>query len=52
MSHIRIVVADQAEAIFYDLGSLKAHPIEVGRISDPAAHLHDRDFSSDRPGRS
>ena len=52
MSHIRIVVADQAEAIFYDLGSLKAHPIEVGRISHPAAHLHDRDFSSDRPGRS
>jgi len=52
MSHIRIVVADQAEAIFYDLSSLKAHPIEVARMSDPAAHLHDRDFSSDRPGRS
>ena len=52
MSRIRIVVADQAEAIFYDLSSLKAHPIEVARMSDPAAHLHDRDFSSDRPGRS
>ena len=52
MSHIRIVVADQAEAIFYDLSSLKARPTEVARMSDPAAHLHDRDFSSDRPGRS
>ncbi len=52
MSHIRIVVADQAEAIFYDLSSLKARPSEVARLSDPSAHLHDRDFSSDRPGRS
>lgn len=52
MSHIRIVVADQAEAIFYDLSSLKARPAEVARMSDPSAHLHDRDFSSDRPGRS
>jgi hypothetical protein len=31
MSHIRIVVADQAEAIFYDLSSLKARPNEVAR---------------------
>ena len=52
MSRIRIVVADQAEAIFYDLSSLQARPTEVARMSDPAAHLHDRDFSSDRPGRT
>jgi protein required for attachment to host cells len=52
MSRIRIVVADQAEAIFYDSASLQTKPQEVARISDPAAHLHDRDFSSDRPGRS
>ncbi|HEX5643797.1 MAG TPA: host attachment protein, partial [Thermoleophilia bacterium] len=52
MSRIRIVVADQAEAIFYDAPSLDARPKEVGRISDPAAHLHDRDLASDRPGRS
>jgi len=51
MSRIRIVVADQAEAIFYDSSSLQARPKEVARISDPAARLHDRDFSSDRPGR-
>jgi protein required for attachment to host cells len=52
MSRIRIVVADQAEAIFYDTPSLQAQPKEVAHISDPLAHLHDRDFSSDRPGRS
>lgn len=52
MSRIRIVVADQAEAIFYDAPSLDARPTEVGRISDPVAHLHDRDLASDRPGRS
>jgi protein required for attachment to host cells len=52
MSRIRIVVADQAEAIFYELSSLTAHPVETARLTDPAAHLHARDFSSDRPGRS
>jgi protein required for attachment to host cells len=52
MSRIRIVVADQAEAIFYDTPSLQARPKEVAHISDPLAHQHDRDFSSDRPGRS
>jgi len=51
MSRIRIVVADQAEAVFYDAASLTTPPREVARIADAAAHLHDRDFSSDRPGR-
>ena len=51
MSRFRIVVADQAEAIFYDTASLGRRPAEVGRISDPLAHLHARDFVSDRPGR-
>lgn len=37
MSRIRVVVADQAEAIFYDLTSLKARPIEVARLREPAA---------------
>ena len=52
MSRIRIIVADQAEAIFYDTASLRTRPKEVARISDPLAHQHNRDFSSDRPGRS
>jgi protein required for attachment to host cells len=52
MSRFRILVADQAEALFYDMPSLEAVPHEVLRISDPAAHLHDRDLVSDRPGRA
>jgi len=52
MSRFRILVADQAEAVFYDSPSLTAAPKEVARISDPLAHLHDRDLVSDRPGRS
>lgn len=52
MTRLRIVVADQAQAIFYDSTSLRAAPREVARISDPAARLHDRDLVSDRPGRS
>ena len=51
MSRIRIVVADQAEAIFYDTTSLQARPTEVARISDPVAHQHEQDLVSDRPGR-
>jgi len=52
MTRIRIVVADQADAIFYDSASLAAAPKEVGRISDPTARLHDRDLVTDRAGRS
>src|SRR5512133_988321 len=52
MSRIRIVVADQAEAIFYDITSLKARPVEVARLSDPDAHRHSRELGSDRPGRA
>jgi protein required for attachment to host cells len=52
MSSMRIVVADQAEAILYDRATPTQRPTEVARLADPAAHLHDRDFSSDRPGRS
>jgi protein required for attachment to host cells len=52
MARIRIVVADQAEAIFYDTVSLTARPAETGRMADPAGRLHNRDFASERPGRS
>ncbi len=52
MSKYRILVADQAEAIFYDAATLTGAPREVGRISDPLARLHDRDLATDRPGRS
>jgi protein required for attachment to host cells len=52
MNSIRVVVADQAEAIFYNLTSLKARPIEVGRIKDASAREPSRNLVADRPGRS
>ena len=55
---IRIVVASEATARFYEIAH--RHQLQepeaplqlVGELTDPAAHLHDRDFQSDRPGRS
>jgi len=47
----RIVVADQAEARFYDAIGF-AHPLKfVGSLTNPTAHLRDQDLTSDRPGR-
>ena len=51
MGMLRIVVADQAEAVFYEAASLRAVPHEIGRISNPAGHLHERELGTDRPGR-
>ena len=48
---IRIVVASQAEADFYDLEQRDMPPQFVQRLEDPDAHLHNRDLKSDRPGR-
>jgi protein required for attachment to host cells len=48
---IRVVVADQSEAKFYELGHRPESLKLVGQLLDPQAHLHDRDFNSDRPGR-
>jgi len=48
---IRIVVASQAEATFYDVQQVGERLQVVGQLTDPLAHLHDRDFKSDRPGR-
>ena len=52
MNGIRVVVADQAEAIFYNLTSLKARPVEVGRLKDASARRPAHEMASDRPGRS
>lgn len=52
MSRLRIVVADQAEAVFYDTPFLPGHLRETSRVRDVAAHLHERDLASDRPGRT
>lgn len=48
---VRVVVASESDAAFYDLESRRGRPTLVNRLSDPQARLHDRDFKSDRPGR-
>ena len=48
---VRIVVADQAEARFYDLEPPETTLQVSGRLLDPSARLHERDLVSDRPGR-
>jgi protein required for attachment to host cells len=48
---VRIVVADESEARFYDIGGPRAPLQLAGRLENPAARLHDRDLKSDRPGR-
>jgi protein required for attachment to host cells len=52
MNHIRVVVADQAEAVFYELTSLKSRPVEVSRLCDETARHPLHDLATDRPGRS
>jgi len=47
----RIVVADQSEACFFDIERPDPALRPAGRLLDPQAHLHDRDFKSDAPGR-
>ncbi len=47
---IRIVVADQSEARFFDVvAGRRLKP--AGSLTNPGARLHDRDLKSDRPGR-
>ena len=48
---VRIVVADQAEARFYDAEPPDPALHLAGRLTDPLAHQHDRQIGSDRPGR-
>jgi len=48
---VRIVVADQSEADFYELEQREQPPQLVRRLEDADAHLHNRDLKSDRPGR-
>jgi protein required for attachment to host cells len=48
---VRIVVADQSAARFYDVERIGAPLRFFDELSDAKARLHDRDFKSDRPGR-
>ena len=49
--YTHIVVADQARARFFDAESRATALHLIGEIRDPKSHMHDRDFSSDKPGR-
>jgi protein required for attachment to host cells len=52
MGKFRIVVADQAEAVFYEIASLRSTPVEIARIANPEGQKHERELGADRPGRS
>jgi len=47
----RIVVADESEVRFYDLDGAGGGLRLARRLTDPVAHLHNRDMVSDKPGR-
>ena len=47
----RIVVANQAQAVFYDTGGPNTPLRLVGRLENPSGRLLDRELKSDRPGR-
>jgi protein required for attachment to host cells len=49
---IRVVVADQSEAHFYDGLGYRRPLMEAGSLRNPLARLHERDLVADRPGRS
>ena len=48
---IRIVVANQVEARFYDTLGPTRTLMPAGSLRNPLARLHDQDLESDRPGR-
>ena len=52
MGKFRIVVADQAEAVFYETASLRSPQVEIARIANPEGQKHERELGTDRPGRS
>ena len=47
----RIVVANQAQADFYDAAGPQAALRFAQRLDNPAARIPDRDLGTDRPGR-
>jgi protein required for attachment to host cells len=50
--HTRVVVADQSEARFYDVAGAGGKDLRLTRrLTDEAAHLHNKDMASDKPGR-
>lgn len=52
MTYIRVVVADSTRARIFDMESSSAGLSEQEAMSSPEGRLHDRDITSDLPGRS
>lgn len=51
MMNIRVVVADETQASFFDMRNATARPQARGTLINQAARLKDRDLETDRPGR-
>jgi protein required for attachment to host cells len=49
---VRVVVADQAEASFFDALSYGKPLRPAGELRNPSGRFLDREFTSDRPGRT
>jgi protein required for attachment to host cells len=48
---VRVVVADEREASFFDIGNRRTPLAARGAVVNEAARLRDRDLETDRPGR-
>jgi protein required for attachment to host cells len=48
---VRIVIANQSEARFFDSLGGPRSLVPAGTLLNPQARLHDQDLESDRPGR-
>ncbi len=48
---VRVIVADQSEARFYDVDGVDAPLQAAGRLVDPDAHLHEQEIGSDKGSR-
>lgn len=49
--NVRVLVADEREASFFDLPNALAAPQPRGVLTNESAGLKDRDLETDRPGR-
>jgi protein required for attachment to host cells len=49
---IRMVVANQTEARFYDTFGRRQALVSVGVLTNPSGRQHDQDLDADRPGRT
>ncbi len=48
---VRVIVADQSEARFYDLDGLDARLQPAGRLTDPDAHSQEHELAAERAAR-